>query len=82
MSREYDVQREKYPTIEMTDQQFLAKMEGIAFIYSPPVLPPLIPMKLEMPILEAEIAKSKSKNPKKKASKLSRKANRPAVEKV
>jgi len=81
---EEDFLREKHPSIERTDNSWFL------FTDLPATEPPPIPMKLDMPILEKQIAekgmhpneKSKSKTSKKKPNKVHSKSNRTAVEKV
>lgn len=77
--REQDFPREKHPSFERVDSSWFRMVE-----------PPPIPMKLDMPILEKQIAekgmhpneKSKSKTVKGKSKKNDSKSKRTAVEKV
>lgn len=62
-----EVPREKIYRIEKSDEEYMVPC------------PYLIPMKLEIPILEAEIAKSESKTVKKKPSRVSTKRNKTTV---
>ena len=96
--REYDVPKEKHPSIELSDEEYLRKQnfiftdnfvkfnKSVAFT----VDPPLVEVKLVMPILEKQIKekgmhpneKSKSKTPNRKSKKVPTKSNKAAVEKV
>ncbi len=80
-SRESDQKTEKHPSIELSDKEYLRKNEFITLINKPP----LIPMKLEMPMLEKAIKegkrneKNKSKTTKQKPNRNDKKAKQTAV---
>jgi hypothetical protein len=83
--REEDFVREKHTSIERHGDHHSWVTTDI-----PSTEPPAISMKLDMPILEKQIAekgmhpdeKSKNKTPKRKSKKVHSKSNRSAMEKV
>lgn len=80
-AREAHHAREKHPSIELSDEEYIRRKEVITLHNEPPS----IPMNLEMPILEETIKKgkkneqSKIKSTKGKPKKTNPKSNKAAV---